>query len=194
MRLNRKTDCTNGQGAIEEGDPLPPEDRVVSPPPDWLELLYRGYKDRLIRFARGHIASDKAPDVVQQLFAKLATLDETFTQSVANPGAYLRTATRNLILNEYRLGKRRSEHLHVCCDSTEIGGPDPVGALEAKDTLRRLEAIMARLKPITREIFLAHRLDGYTYAEIAARTGLSVKTVEKHMSRAIAFVARHLEP
>jgi RNA polymerase sigma-70 factor (ECF subfamily) len=45
---------------------------------------------------------------------------------------------------------------------------------------------MLRLRPLTREIFMAHRLDGYTYREIAARTGLSVKRVEKHMSRAIA--------
>ena len=38
--------------------------------------------------------------------------------------------------------------------------------------------------------FLAHRIDGYGYAEIAHRTGLSIKTVEKHMSRAIAALDR----
>jgi RNA polymerase sigma-70 factor (ECF subfamily) len=46
------------------------------------------------------------------------------------------------------------------------------------------------LKPITRQIFLAHRVDGYSYGEIAERTGLSVKGVEKHMSRAIAHIDR----
>ena len=56
--------------------------------------------------------------------------------------------------------------------------------------LRRLERAMLRLRPKTREIFLAHRLDGYSYTEIAARTGLSVKGVEKQMSKAIAQLDR----
>ena len=56
--------------------------------------------------------------------------------------------------------------------------------------LRRMEAAMLKLRPITREIFMAHRLDGLSYAEIADRTGLSVKGVEKHMGKAIAQVTR----
>ncbi len=49
---------------------------------------------------------------------------------------------------------------------------------------------MARMKPKTREIFLAHRLDGMSYAEIAEVTGMSVSGVEKQMIRAIAQLAR----
>jgi RNA polymerase sigma-70 factor (ECF subfamily) len=51
---------------------------------------------------------------------------------------------------------------------------------------------MMALKPLTREIFLACRLDGYSYAEIAQRTGLSVRGVEKQMSRAIKKLGQHL--
>jgi RNA polymerase sigma-70 factor (ECF subfamily) len=69
----------------------------------------------------------------------------------------------------------------------------PFAELEHRDTLRRLEAAMLRLKPKTREIFLAKRLDGMSYAEIAERTGLSVKGVEKHMSKAIAMLDRAME-
>ncbi len=69
---------------------------------------------------------------------------------------------------------------------------DPVAALEARDRLARIEEAVLRLKPLTREIFLACRLDGYSYAEIAERTGLSVRGVEKQMSRAIKQLGRHL--
>ena len=51
---------------------------------------------------------------------------------------------------------------------------------------------MLRLKPLTRQIFLACRLDGYSYAEIAEQTGLSIRGVEKQMSRAIKQLGRHL--
>ena len=50
---------------------------------------------------------------------------------------------------------------------------------------------MRSMKPKTREIFMAHRLDGLTYAQIAERTGLSIKGVEKQMSRAMAQLLRH---
>ena len=60
--------------------------------------------------------------------------------------------------------------------------------------LNRIEQAIGTLKPITQQIFLAHRLDGYSYAEIAELTGLSVKAVEKHMSRAIAHIDRSLAP
>ena len=73
--------------------------------------------------------------------------------------------------------------------SPSFAGPDPVGQLESRDLLRRLERAMLRLRPKTREIFMAHRVEGLTYAEIAERTGLSVKGVEKQMSKAL----RHLD-
>jgi RNA polymerase sigma-70 factor (ECF subfamily) len=76
--------------------------------------------------------------------------------------------------------------LHVPADDAVLTGTDTEAQLEARDMLERLETAMLRLRPLTREIFMAHRLDGYTYREIAERTGLSLKRVEKHMSRAIA--------
>lgn len=45
---------------------------------------------------------------------------------------------------------------------------------------------------MTRNVFLARRLDGYSYVEIAERTGLSVRAVEKQMSRAIQQLAKHM--
>lgn len=70
---------------------------------------------------------------------------------------------------------------------------DQVAVLESRDMLRRLEAAISKLKPKTRAIFLAHRLDGLSYAEIAELTGLSVKGVEKQMSKAIAKIDRLLD-
>ncbi|MFT2658027.1 RNA polymerase sigma factor, partial [Escherichia coli] len=58
--------------------------------------------------------------------------------------------------------------------------------------MRRLERALDRLKPLTRNVFLARRLDGYSYVEIAERTGLSVRAVEKQMSRAIQQLAKHM--
>jgi RNA polymerase sigma-70 factor (ECF subfamily) len=67
---------------------------------------------------------------------------------------------------------------------------DPHCQLEARDMLLRVEAAVGRLKPRTRAIFLAHRIEGLSYADIAGRMGMSVKGVEKQMSKAIASIDR----
>lgn len=58
------------------------------------------------------------------------------------------------------------------------------------DEIARLERVMRAMAVLTREIFLAHRLDGYSYAKIADVTGLSVRQVERHMAKAIYQLCR----
>jgi RNA polymerase sigma-70 factor (ECF subfamily) len=53
------------------------------------------------------------------------------------------------------------------------------------DEIARLERLMQAMPVRTREIFFAHRLDGYSYAKIADITGLSVRQIESHMAKAI---------
>lgn len=179
---------------IAESDPLPPEDRKPAHSSNWLDRLYRAQRSRLLRFASKEGTPARAQDIVQQLFLRLAARTEDAPLAIEEPEAYLRRSARNLIRDEARAATRASAHLHVCADEVTLASHDPVAALEARDMLQRLEQAVARLEPRTREIFLAHRIDGFTYSQIAARTGLSVKTVEKHMSRAIAYIARHVRP
>ena len=108
------------------------------------------------------------------------------------PSRYLGEAVRNLERDEARAAVRRSQRSHVQIDDIELAGSDPISHLEARDRLARIEVGLGRLKPLTRNVFLARRLDGYSYAEIAEQTGLSVRGVEKQMSRAIKQLARHL--
>lgn len=64
--------------------------------------------------------------------------------------------------------------------------PDP-------EFLRRLEDAMSNLPRLQREIFMAHRLDDMSYEEIARRTGLTVRQVERHMARALYKLAKQMD-
>ncbi len=66
--------------------------------------------------------------------------------------------------------------------------PDP----KQQELVERLQAIMLRMPRLTREIFMAHRLDDMPYEEIARRTGLSIRQVERHIARAILELDRGL--
>lgn len=52
-------------------------------------------------------------------------------------------------------------------------------------TLAKQEQAVRSLRRLDREVFLARRLDAMSYAEIAARTGLTVRQVERRIAHAL---------
>lgn len=159
--------------------PLPPKRSID------LEPIYRTEAPRLRRFFARRIGVDDACDLVQECFAGLIRAIGR-PALIEHPEAYLSRTATNLVTKHARTAARRSAQLHVSVDDAALVGADLHAQLEARDMLDRLEAAMLRLRPTTRDIFMARRIDGYSYREIAVRTGLSVKAVEKHMTRAIA--------
>ncbi len=64
--------------------------------------------------------------------------------------------------------------------------PDP-------ETIKRMERAVRKLPRLQREIVLAARLDDMSYVEIAERTGLSVREVEREIARALVSIARRMD-
>lgn len=158
-----------------------------------LDILFRDQRISLMRyFARNRASAADAEDLTQEAFLRLARADRAETE-IAQPAAYLRQIGRNLMRDHAQAPARKHEFGSPEMVDEAISEVNELGRLEARDRLRRVEAALGRLKPTTRNIFLAHRLDGMTYGEIAERTGLSVKGVEKQMSKAIAQLGRALD-
>jgi RNA polymerase sigma-70 factor (ECF subfamily) len=152
--------------------------------------LHRTHCGRLLRFFARHGARQDAADLVQESFARLAVARAKRGTPIERPEAYLSTIASNLLRDRAKIALRRSLAWHVPIDEVPVAGHDPIAALEARDQLKRLQASLARLSPKTRSIFLAHRRDGVSYKDIANQTGLSVKAVERRMSKAIAHIDR----
>lgn len=181
-------------GALLNGVPLGPEDvSTCSDDETLLAELYRSESPKLVRILSRRTSSrDDAQDLVQDVFFRFARLRRAWPSPLERPQAYLRRIASNLLKDRAKADFRHSAALHVVADEEALPGPDQHRLLESRDMLRRLEAAMMRLRPKTREIFMAHRIDGLTYAEIAERTGLTVKGVEMQMSRALAQLDRML--
>jgi RNA polymerase sigma factor (sigma-70 family) len=154
---------------------------------NWQAALSR-VRDALRR--RGRTVHD-AEDLVQEAWVRLACYSRERT--VAEPEAFLMRAALNLSIDAYRLNSSRGEEV-VLDEAVLIDTSPGVEAVAlARERMTRLISCLGRLNTKTRDIFLAHRVDGMSYQEIARQHRLSVSAVEKHIARATLAITSWME-
>jgi len=153
------------------------------------ELYLRHSPGRVRRLTRKTGCTELARDLANETFLKVLGLAPAKLRSIEQPQAFLWRVSVNL-LHDWGRARALSERSRPMLEADDHQSFDQVAFLESRDKLRRLEQVIERLRPRTREIFLAHRLRGLTYPEIADEMGLTVKGVEKQMSKAIAKIDR----
>lgn len=157
-----------------------------------LDALFRRQAPALVRFLRRRTSQDEAQDLAQEAFMRLTRAAEG--QSLQKPEAYLARIARNLLRDRAKSVSGFRERTHAVLDPElhAANDGDPHLALEARQLLERHEAAILKLKPKAREVYLRHRIEGQTYAEIAKAMGLGLNSIEKYMITAIATIDRHL--
>lgn len=149
--------------------------------------IFRAHYASLVGFAQGLLhdraaAEDAAQEVMLELWRRR---DDVMIQESLR--AYLLRATRNRALNQLRHAKvqRRAEpHLKP----QEAVAPPGASEIVADELQSAIKAAVAELPPGCREVFSMSRDQGLRYAEIASTLGISIKTVESQMGKAL----RHL--
>ena len=101
--------------------------------------------------------------------------------------AFLFQIARNLIIDIARRDKIVSFDVVADLDLLHVDNGVEAG-LHARDELRRLKAIVDTLPPQCRRVFLLRRVHDRSMTEIAEDLGLSVSTVEKHLTKAITRI------
>ncbi|MCV6629886.1 MAG: RNA polymerase sigma-70 factor [Flavobacteriaceae bacterium] len=129
-------------------------------------------------------------DLVHDVFIKLWDKREKIliTTSIKS---YLFRTCHNEFLQELRKNKRRQSVL----DKIRIDKLYAVFEEEAKGEkelkYKKLEKLIAQLPPRCREIFVKSKLHRLKYKEIADELGISIKTVETQMSKALHILRKH---
>lgn len=140
---------------------------------------------------RGQSPED-SEDLVQEAFLRLHKFMDS-GQEARQPEALLVTTVLNLAVDAKRRDRRDRREQFVAEPVEDLPivdlTPSPDEMLLAEQRLRQITQILdTKLSARTREIFLLHRLEGFTYDEIAQRMQMSVRTVEKHIARAVTVV------
>jgi RNA polymerase sigma factor (sigma-70 family) len=147
----------------------------------------------LTGFFRRRIRDDDVDDLVQDVFARIVTRDDT--TPIGNLAGYVLRTAVNVLTDRARRQKTRGAHLHVVLDTDRHGAgtPDPERIMSGREELHAATAALLSLPERTRTIFILRRLEGCRLTEIAAQLGISVSAVEKHMVRAINHLSTEME-
>ncbi|HEY0597228.1 RNA polymerase sigma factor, partial [Sphingopyxis sp.] len=152
------------------------------------QSVYVRYRQPVMRwFRKRGLDHAAAEDCTQECFARLYSRGSTNLERL---DAYIYVVAASVLTDRWRKGKVRQETNHVPLENIQVPTEEltPARVFEGKDALLRLSATLDELPERTREMFLLNRLDKFSYQQIAARFGISVSGVEKHMMRAIAHV------
>lgn len=155
--------------------------------------LFAQEYSKLCRYALTFLQdSHQAEDVVQETFIKIW---ERKRDMIASPEIrfYLVTAVRNNCISALR--KLRSQNIQFT-ENTPEPEPEPhITALQlheaASEQSRIIAAALDRLPPKCREVFLLVKMQGLSYKQAAETLGLSVKTIENQMGKAIKVLREH---
>lgn len=150
------------------------------------ELLFKSCYARLVIYARKYLSdSDSAENVVQSVFVKL--WEKRAEVSISNPFAYLMIAVRNTCINELKQAKQFQS-----LDQFPVNRPEDDEMPLDEAIVNKVQSVIGQLPEQRQRIFRLNRFEGLKYAEIASLLGISVKTVEAQMGKALKYLREHL--
>lgn len=130
---------------------------------------------------------EEAKNLVHDVFIALWDKFESLPADT-NYKSYLYTAVRNRSLNYLRDRK-----LHLSVEhSKDIAVGEESSGIERKELEREIELAINTLPEKCRMIFEMSRFEELKYAEIADKMGISIKTVEAQMTKALSILRNHL--
>jgi RNA polymerase sigma factor (sigma-70 family) len=160
-------------------------------------------RSRLRNFIRRRVPDPSdAEDIVQEVFYELVEANRLL-MPIEHVTGWLFRVARNRITDLFR--KKRPELFSDAVIQNEEGEelriedllPSPDAGPDALYTrqvlLEELELALDELPENQREVFVAHELEGRTFQEIAARTGVSVNTLLSRKRYAVLHLRERLQ-
>lgn len=166
--------------------------RLIDGDEDAFCELYASYKNRLLYFAMKFVKSREfAEDIFQDAFT-VVWQSRRFINPDASFSSYLYTIVRNRILNQIRdmanENQLKEYILSHAIDSTNETG-NKILFDDLKDIVNRA---LDQLTPRQREVFNMSRDLQMSHKEIAEALGVSVNTVQEHISVSLKVIRSYL--
>jgi len=158
-----------------------------------IDGLYRRHHRDLLTRARRLIGSAEAEDVVQEAYLKMLEGDRV--EFVSNARGYVSKMTSTLAIDSLR---RQRTHARALAEKgawfhSSAGGARIPPGLDPFGLASDVQAALAQLPRCCRRIFFMSRILGFSHAEIAEEVGVSLRTVNRNLIRALDHFHRTFE-
>ena len=157
-------------------------------------VIYERYWQKLYMlcfyYATGR---EEAEDIVAEIFLSLWNNRDGIV--IDHLEHYLVKAAKYKSLKSIDHQQRRNRKIYSLTrrgDGYYVEENSPGSTLETKELSGQIRKSLEALPPKTQRIFLLNRENGLTYEEIAGQEGVSVKTVEYHVSKALKTLGKFL--
>lgn len=131
------------------------------------------------------LATDLAQDAFMKVWEKQISYEGTRTKSL------LYKMASDAFVSHLRKTKVKDNYLNSI--DLNFKSDCPESLLDYKELKHYYESALAKLPEKQRTVFLMSRMEGLTYAEIATRLDISVKTVEKRMSKTLKSLRKTVQ-
>ena len=149
------------------------------------EALFKNQYAQLCTFATRYLHSpEAAEEAVSEVFYKIWK-NRAQINIKTSAKYYLYASVRNMAIDMQRQSKKQQHNSDDCLYDQACPGPDAYDTLIGRETQQKIDSAILRLPPQCRTVFQLSRHEGLKYQEIANRLGISIKTVETQMTRAL---------
>jgi RNA polymerase sigma-70 factor (ECF subfamily) len=156
-------------------------------------LLFRKYGKQLQTFLHSRLNPQDVEDVAQKTYLQL--LQHPNPADIQSPQAYLFRTASNLAVDSLRRDGTRNRHTEQDIDTDAVAGGQPAleAVVDGELRFRRFMDVLDELPELCRHAFILHRLEGMGHAEVAERLGISRKTVQRYVLRALTHCQQRME-
>ena len=160
-------------------------------------------RPRLRNFIRRRVADPgEVEDILQDVFFEFLE-SYRLMKPIEQAGAWLFRVARNRIIDRFR--KKRPDLLQDLGGASEDGemlsieemlpSPDagPEAAYARSVLVEELEAALEELPVEQREVFIAHEIEGRSFKELAAETGVGINTLLSRKRYAVLHLRGRLQ-
>ena len=156
------------------------------------ELIFNKYKEKLYFFALGYLhSSSESEEVIQHVFVSLWENRNTLIE-VLSLKDYLYKAVINKVYNYFKHQAVRQKYLNHMLTHESLEDDHSQQSIYFNDLKGTVDNLIAVLPERQQQIFKLSQQDGLANNEIAARLGLSVRSVENQIYRALKFIKENL--
>ena len=153
-------------------------------PPHEVQSLYSNHHGWLQGWLRRKLGCPhNAADLAQDTFVRVLGKKEPV--AAAEPRAYLATIANGLVVDFHRRRALERAYLETLAALPEPQSPSLEERAIVLEALSAIDAMLDGMTPAIRQAFILSQLEGLTYAQIAQRLQVTVRTVNNYMLKAL---------